>query len=376
MRKILMTATALLVAGVAMVQGADGIYAQAQASTARGLAWLATKQQPDGAFGKREFPALTGLPLWAFAVSGEARYTNQADRAVAFILTCVQTNGGIYAANAGQRATSLATYNTAICMIALHATGRKDLTPVILRAREFLASSQLKGDSVHEGGFGYERGGSDHSDLMNTHFALQAMRETQELEDLRPSGQKRVDINWDKALQYVSRLQYTNDASSDDHGGFAYNPADPKANLIQRTIRRIIMSAYGSITYAGLLSMVYAQVDAGDPRVRSMLDWAAKHWSLEENPGMGDTGLFFFYNVLSRALDAGKLDAIPRKDQPAITWRNELAARLIGMQKPEGFWVNKNGRFWENDPVLTTAYAILALQHAQKPSATGAAAPK
>ena len=384
MRKFLMLGVAsLLVAGVATAQGTNNVREQAQASVARGLAWMAGQQQPNGAFGNPDFPALTGLPLWAFANTKDARYTGAVDRAVAFILTCIQTNGGIYAANKGQRAASLATYNTAVCMIALHATGRRDLTPVLLRAREFLATSQLKGDNEHEGGFGYEQNGEGHSDLMNTHFSLEAMRDTQDLEDLRASSEKRVDINWDKALQYVSRLQYTNDAASADQGGFAYNPADPNANLVRRTVRRIIMSAYGSISYAGLLSMVYAQVDRSDPRVQSMLDWSSKHWSLDENPGMGDTGLYFFYNVMSRALDTGKIDSIPRKagdkekdKVPApITWRDELAAKLIGLQKADGHWVNKNGRFWENDPVLTTAYAVLTLQHAQpsKPAPRGAA---
>jgi len=27
-----------------------------------------------------------------------------------------------------------------------------------------------------------------------------------------------------------------------------------------------------------------------------------------------------------------------------------------------GCWVNKNDRYWESDPVLTTAYALIALQ--------------
>lgn len=367
-RMFLAAGMASLAAGMVAAQGTNSVRELARTSAAHGLVWMAAKQQTNGAFGNPDFPALTGLPLWAFARAGDAQYTATVDRAVAFILTCVQTNGGIYAANKGQRASSLATYNTAICMIALHATGRRDLSPVVLRAREFLATSQLKGGDENEGGFGYEQNGQGHSDLMNTHFALQAMRETQDLEDVRPGGQKRVDINWDKALQYVTRLQYTNDPSGSDQGGFAYNPADPHANLIRRTVRRIMMSAYGSITYAGLLSMIYAQVEPSDPRVRSALDWASKHWSLEENPGMGTTGLFFFYNVMSRALDAGKLDAIPRpeKGQAPITWRDELARKLIGLQKPDGQWVNRNGRFWENDPILVTAYAVLALQHAQK----------
>jgi len=35
---------------------------------------------------------------------------------------------------------------------------------------------------------------------------------------------------------------------------------------------------------------------------------------------------------------------------------------LLKIQSPEGFWINENGRWWENNPVLVSAYAILALE--------------
>ena len=52
------------------------------------------------------------------------------------------------------------------------------------------------------------------------------------------------------------------------------------------------------MTYAGLLAMIYANVSPQDVRVRSALDWAMRQWSLEENPGMGQEGLYFFCQFL------------------------------------------------------------------------------
>ena len=132
-------------------------------------------------------------------------------------------------------------------------------------------------------------------------------------------------------------------------------------------VREARHGAYGSITYAGLLALLYAEVPRDDPRVVSAVDFAARHWTLDENPGMGDQGLYFYYNVIARALTAGGMDAIARKDGAGgpIRWREELACKLTATQRPDGSWANVNNRFWENDPVLATAYALLALRHAQ-----------
>jgi squalene-hopene/tetraprenyl-beta-curcumene cyclase len=123
------------------------------------------------------------------------------------------------------------------------------------------------------------------------------------------------------------------------------------------------MRSYGSITYAGLLALVYCELEPTDPRVRSTLDWASRHWTLEENPGVGDQGLYFFYNVIGRSLTAAGIKEIPvaGEEGKAINWSDELIKKVSSLQKENGIWVNKNGRFWENDPVLSTSYSILSL---------------
>lgn len=80
---------------------------------------------------------------------------------------------------------------------------------------------------------------------------------------------------------------------------------------------------------------------------------------------MGAQGMFFYYNVLARALSAAQVSQIPRKDggRP-IAWREEVIRKLLSMQQPDGAWMNPNNRFWENDPVLTTSYCLLALEYA------------
>jgi len=339
---------------------------EARASAARGAAWLAAHQGENGVWSDARFPALSALALWALAGSDDAAAAAAADKAVAFLLTCVQTNGGIYAEVPGRKGGGLSNYNTAICLTALHATGRKDLTRVIQNARAFLAASQYTGaDEFHFGGFGYDHQNQrEYTDLMNTHFAVEAMRRTQDVEDLRPPGEARADINWEHVLRYVERLQAQPEDGDDNAGGFVYNPIDAKAGVETNDAGRVILRAYGSITYAGLMALLYADVPRDDPRVVSAVDYAARHWTLDENPGMGDQGLYFYYNVIARALTAGRLDAIVRRDGAGgpIRWREELARKVMSLQTPDGSWANENNRFWENDPVLATAYSMLTLQ--------------
>ena len=342
---------------------------EVEAAIDRGLAWLAAHQQKDGAWSDTQFPALTALPLQAFALRANPRHKDVSARACAFIMTCVQEDGGIYRTVPGRKGGGLSNYNTAICMTALHATGNPDYTRTVQAAREFIAGAQHFGDDSYAGGFGYDRStGRAYADLLNTFYAARAMRETQDVEDKRPAGEKRVDINWAETVKFIEQMQNKPGADKDDSGGFFYKPGESKAGTTTNEAGVVVFRSYASITYAGLLALVYANVSREDTRVVSAMDWAARHWSLEENPGMGAQGLYFFYNVLSKSLAASGRDLVPRPGADPVNWRMALADKLVKMQKIEadtgqGYWTNENGRFWEQNPVLCTAYAILALQY-------------
>ena len=45
-------------------------------------------------------------------------------------------------------------------------------------------------------------------------------------------------------------------------------------------------------------------------------------------------------------------------------WRKEILEQLMALQNSEGFWVNENARWCENQKVLVTAYTIIAMEHA------------
>lgn len=346
---------------------------EARAAIDRSVKWLLAKQNVDGHWSNEDFPALTALPLWALTVSAGKPETNAIDRAVAYILSCLHDDGSIWREpKQQQKGGGLSNYNTAICMIALHLTGRPELRPVVQKARLFVAGSQHLGGDDYRGGMAYDPAtGRPYADLSNSYIAYEAMRLTQEADAAKKSGDKKSDLNWKAAQEFLGKIQNKGSTNDDNAGGFAYHPSESKAGTYTNEAGEVRFRSYGSMTYAGLLSLIYAEVGKNDPRVQSAFDWSTHHFSLAENPGMGQEGLYYFYNVLAKALAAYGQTEITLSDGRKVNWREELIRKLVGLQQidpktGEGFWVNPSGRWWESDPVLVTAYSIIALEIALK----------
>lgn len=340
---------------------------EAAAAVTRALDWLASQQKPDGSWSEGSFPALTALPCWAFALSDHPKKAEITAKAAKFILSCVQPDGGIYRKIPGKGG-GLSNYNTSLCMIALQQLNDPSYVPVILNARKFVAAGQHFGDDIYKGGMGYDQSTDrTYTDLSDSVVAYEAMRLTQSTEDLRDKSEARVDLDWAAARKFVESLQNQAASGSNNVGGFAYRPDESKAGAETNKEGAVVFRSYGSMTYAGLLSLIYAEVKKDDPRVLSAFDWATKHWSLDENPGMGDQGLFYFYNVLSKALATFGRETIPASGKDPIPWRKALVEKLVSLQKIDsktghGYWVNSNNRFWEANGILVTSYSLITLQ--------------
>ncbi len=381
MKYAIQLACLIAVASTGLTRAADAppvspsLGREARAAINRGLDWLEAKQAENGSWSNPDFPALTALPLWAFTQSGASR-TQVVDRAVANLLASVNPDGSICRTpKEVKKGGGLCNYNTAITMVALNAVGRPDLVPVVQKARQVVAGTQHLGDDMYQGGMGYDPStGRPYADLSNSYLAYEAMRLTENVEDQRKAGEAKADLDWEAAQKFIQRVQNlpgSNDqawASNDpaEKGGFAYKPDSSMAGTTTNEDGTVRLRSYGSMTYAGLLSFIYAKVDKDDERVKSAFEWTVRHWSLEENPGMGQQGLFYFYNTLAKALAAYGDETIVRADGTRVSWREELIRKLISLQKTEadgtGYWVNPEGRWWEADPVLVTSYSLLALE--------------
>ncbi|HET6880373.1 MAG TPA: hypothetical protein VFI31_09470, partial [Pirellulales bacterium] len=145
-------------------------------------------------------------------------------------------------------------------------------------------------------------------------------------------------------------------------GGFYYTPAAGGSSPAGETDNGGLRS-YGAMTYAGLKSMVFAGVGPDDPRVKAAVEWARKHYTLTENPGLGEAGLYYYHHLFAKALHAIGQDEFVDADGIKHSWRQELIAELGRRQQSDGSWVNSDSRWLEGDPNLCTGFALLALSY-------------
>jgi squalene-hopene/tetraprenyl-beta-curcumene cyclase len=336
----------------------------------KGLAFLSTNQSAEGWWAPADQPAITALVLSAFKGDPAGRYRSQdlpvLKKGYGYLLGCVKPDGSIYRTN-------LVTYNTSISMMALLAAKQPAYDPILRKGREFLISLQgdfgEKGklDTPMDGGIGYGTR-YEHSDMGNTVFALEALYYTKHLIADTPGAR---DLNWEAAIHFLQSCQnlpsHNKEAwASDDpknKGGFIYYPGHSMAGAdTNAATGRVALRSYGSISYAGLLSFVYADLKRDDPRVRAVLDWLQRNYTLEENPGMGQEGLFYYFHTMTRALTVAGLNELTLPDGSKVDWRTQLARKFLGLQQADGSWANTTGRWWEKDPTLVTCYVILSLE--------------
>ncbi|MEZ5303382.1 MAG: prenyltransferase/squalene oxidase repeat-containing protein [Verrucomicrobiales bacterium] len=358
----------------ALAPAAEVTKADIEAALKKGIAFYEANQAESGAWGDESNPAITGISVTAILQAPGNPRPASVDKAIKFILSNVnKEDGGIYGKG-------LATYNTALCLTALSLAGDEELLPVIANARRMLIGQQqdydTKGetDNVLDGGIGY--GGSyTHSDLSNTHFAIEALYHAKKaLADSKYADGKEVDLDWDAAIDFVSRCQNSEATVKDlgesvglrdeDRGGFVYFPGNTKSDEIELEGKKKALRSYGSMSYAGLLSFIYADMDKDDARIKAVKDWLGRHYTLEENPGMEGQGLFYYFHTMGKALSVLGEDELVLADGKKIDWKQELAAKLIALQNEDGSWTNKLSNRWrENDPHLVTGYAMISLEH-------------
>ena len=337
----------------------------------KGVTWLNGEQNASsGNWGEPEYPALTGLVLRATLGHPEStlvdKFAKNQKAGFDFILSKVQSDGGIYGKG-------LASYNTSICMMALLQAKDAKYEETIRKARKFLINQQAdfdkKGelDNTFDGGVGYGSRWA-HSDLSNTHLAMEALFYAKH--SLESKEGDELDLDWDAAIAFVQKCQNlpkTNKEEwvskhEDDRGGFVYFPGSSMAGERESANGAKALRSYGSMSYAGLLSFIYAEMKEDDPRLMAALDWLKAHYTVEENPGMGQQGLYYYYHTMSKALTLSGIREIKDASGKKRDWRKELALELLDQQDPKGFWLNENGRWWERDPILVTSYALLTLE--------------
>jgi squalene-hopene/tetraprenyl-beta-curcumene cyclase len=365
---VLFSLAVLLVAGPAAAAAEDSseVTADAKAyqqAVEQAIHYLASKgQAPDGSYSGQLGPGVTALVTTGILRHGRSPEDPLVARSLKYLEGFIRDDGGVYGEGSFHR-----NYETSLAIMAFTAAnkdGRYD--KVIDRAEKFLKGIQWDDGEGHGrsspsyGGAGY--GSHKRPDLSNTSFLVEA---------LLAAGNGPNDPAMQKALVFVSRCQNletehntTKHASKINDGGFYYTCAAGGESKAGETANGGLRS-YASMTYAGLKSMIYAGLGPDDPRVKAALKWARKHYRLDSNPGMGQQGLYYYYQTFAKALHAAGIDKLTDDQGVEHDWRRDLLTALAKRQRPDGSWLNEADRWYEGDPNLVTAYCLMALSHAK-----------
>ena len=208
----------------------------------------------------------------------------------------------------------------------------------------------------------------DEPNLSATVFALEA---------LRAGGCTASDPAVRDAAVFVQRCQNFSDQHSAieaalDDGGFFFIHGDMTRNKggvagVDRMGRTRYVS-YGSTTADGLRALLLCDLAPDHPRVVAAKCWLAAHFDSEHHPGSypaerkgSRPALDYYYSAsLARAFRSLGVHDVATSIG-TTKWAPILAKGLLDRQSEDGSWSNPVVDVREDDPLVSTPLAILAL---------------
>jgi hypothetical protein len=351
-----------------------------ESSLQRGSDWLLRQQSEDGAwrsttYGQlKEGPAITATVLWSASLSGLAdanEWQAAARRAMAFLSTGLKRT---QSPSAPDGTLDYPVYAAAMLLIAqeqfdglLGAETTRKLTKYLVDA-QCGPSRQFEATRPDFGGwdlFGSEtKGITSGTNVSASRFVLQALAlsKTPIDEEVRS-----------RASDWLARcFAPTPDAADGQKrpGGFVFSPEPShlgnKAEWFDE--ERTKPRPYGSATCDGLLALVALHGTGRLDNVwhKRRLDailWLAVHDSVGVDPGFEDSPpeakwaeslRFYFFAALGEVLMLlgryAPTDHVTR-----------FAKSILLLQKEDGSWQSEAARMREDDPLIATAFSLVAM---------------
>ena len=359
---LLLCAAQIATSGVAAAQSAPrsgaagGLTPETQRRLLQSLdkaeAYLLKQQKPDGIW--ENHPGISALAAAAILRQPGKPHAKQlglVGKTLDSLAKLAKPDGGIYD-------TTIPHYITAVSTMALVAGKRPQDRAIIERARDYLAKNLLdEGEGVSPndfwyGGMGYgatTRADGRRADIISLEYALRALEESELPEN--------SDV-WKKAIAFLQRSQNhseTNDQKwAGNDGGFVYFPG-----FSYHTSGGT--RSYGSVSYAGVLSYVWANVKKDDQRVQGVAKWIRDNYTVDENPGLGQKTVYYYYMVFAKALQALGEPTIVDARGRSHNWREELGRKLLSLQYNAGYWVNTVPDELQDNKVLVTSFTMSAI---------------
>lgn len=333
--------------------------------------YLQSAQDKNGGWSTDKTPGVSGVVLTGLLRTGQTTPQDPVGaKALKYIESLVNPEKK-HIAGKGDVKVQLQNYVTSINVMALVEAKQGDKYKAIIGdAVEFLKKLQWDEDEgktekdPYYGGAGYDS--KSRPDLSNTQMFLDA---------LKAAGVGADDPAMKKALVFVNRCQNLKGEKQDqpwakliNDGSFIYTPASGGVTkVVDKPLDNGALPGYGSMTYAGIKSMIYCGVSKDDERVKKAYEWIQKHYSVDENPGMpevrGKWGLYYYYNTMAKTLDTLGIDYVVDDKGVKHDWRKDITLALAKRQRPDGGFTNSAANWMEADENLVTGYALMALSY-------------
>jgi len=318
---------------------------EGRSAAKKAAAFLWSKQDPDGGWHSdtygllRSGQSLTPFVLLALLDAPDVP-PEAVDRAVAFIRANTNPAGEV-----GRSDHSLEDYPnfaTALALRALERAGRKDGIEQLrtaLRRQQFTEQNGWEDGTPAYGAWGM--GGPvrkppypGHVDLSMTRHVLQALAGI-------PDG---------RAMKYLDRCQ-------NGDGGFMFSTVVLDAN------KAGVGKSYGTATADGLLSLLALSTKPDHPKVAAALAWLTQHHRTDGVPGFQDSdakwrdGMLYYYLAASA-------QAFRQTGGGPGSWKADLIRSLGSRQRLDGSFKNASFLMKEDDPMIATTFALIALVNA------------
>jgi hypothetical protein len=324
---------------------------------ARAARWLWSTQGADGGWHSETYGLLrSGQSLTPFVLNAllevppevEPARPAQVDKAFAFIEQHLDADGAL-----GRADPSLEDYPnfaTALALRAAARAGRQALAARLLAAlRKQQFADELGWTPDHPAYGAWGMGGPLRRPPHTGHVDLSMTRHV--LEGLRAAGVAPGDVAFTRAAVFLGRLQNAD-------GGFFFSTVIVDANKAGPDGEG--WKSYGTATADGVLALLALGVPESDPRVRRARDWLVAHHRADGVPGFSaetaqwTAGMRHYYQ-------AAAARALPAEGD----WRPALHAELARTQRPDGSWRNDSFLMKEDDPLIATTFALVALTAAR-----------
>lgn len=377
------------------------------ASYEKAADWVAAQQDPsDGSWGqtyrgvRHASMGITCLATYALAKTPPKlrdKYRPYVNKGVEFILKNQETSksedptrnhfGGF--TELPNPPGQLRSYVTSIAIMVLTAVDKAKYKPNIDLAVDYLRRLQST-EGFYAGGTGYGEQKLNPDGTLKVDDAPNMSTTAWAADAMEAAGVPVDDEYWKRVAEYVARLQQNAETNVDpewikylankgykigNDGSVIYTTkveeADRYAGFKENPDGTRTVTGYGSMTYAGIKTYLYAGLKRDDPKVKAAVDWVRKHYNLDYHPGFdyekdlpaarrkANQGIFYYYLMMAKALDAYGENPFVTADGVKHDWSQEIAEKLMSLQSEDGTWVNPNPRWWEEQPALVTPYVLI-----------------